>query len=147
MRKTLVANIISHIYMILFVYAGLSKMIDYHSFKDQLSHVPVLGYFKEVSAVLFPIVEVALGCLIYFEKYRLTGLCLAIAMMGVFTAYVLYLILFEKNAPCSCGGLLAELSWKQHFFFNVTIIVLGAIAIRIEIQKKKYWQDVKIAQS
>jgi hypothetical protein len=51
-------------------------------------------------------------------------------MMIIFTIYILAIIRFSKHLPCSCGGIISELSWKEHLFLNVFLILLAAIGIR-----------------
>jgi hypothetical protein len=43
--------------------------------------------------------------------------------------------------PCSCGGILEEMSWNQHMAFNITFIAIAVIAIfisQIRIKSFKY---------
>jgi hypothetical protein len=42
------------------------------------------------------------------------------------------MISFDKNLPCSCGGIISKLSWKQHIIFNLFFIVLSVIGIRFQ---------------
>lgn len=41
---------------------------------------------------------------------------------------------FSKRLPCSCGGVIALLSWKQHIAFNLFFLSLAVIGIYLEQQ-------------
>jgi len=38
---------------------------------------------------------------------------------------------FVEKLPCSCGGVIAKLSWNQHLLLNLgfVLLALGAIAL------------------
>jgi hypothetical protein len=67
--------------------------------------------------------------------------------MILFTAYIIGLFSIDKELPCSCGGIIALLSWKQHLVFNSVFILLNALAIRLQKKEKKEqvkaWNDEK----
>jgi putative oxidoreductase len=33
--------------------------------------------------------------------------------------------------PCSCGGVISSMSWKQHLVFNVHCIAINIVAINL----------------
>ncbi|MGN6801262.1 MAG: MauE/DoxX family redox-associated membrane protein [Ginsengibacter sp.] len=49
----------------------------------------------------------------------------------MFTTYLLYMILTKSTLPCSCGGAIQKLSWRQHIFFNTFFILISIVAIYI----------------
>jgi hypothetical protein len=49
-----------------------------------------------------------------------------------FTVYIIVLMNIADHLPCSCGGVLAELSWGEHIVFNCVYIVLGILGIILE---------------
>lgn len=65
-------------------------------------------------------------------------------LMVAFTSYIIYIIMFNAQLPCTCGGMLEMLSWPQHLAFNITFILLGIIAI-ILLRKQNGSSTVKIA--
>jgi len=53
----------------------------------------------------------------------------AFVLMTVFTLYIAYMLLFTPKLPCSCGGVLQQMTWKQHLLFNIGFTLLAAYAI------------------
>jgi hypothetical protein len=39
------------------------------------------------------------------------------------------MLLSEKDLPCSCGGIISSLSWRQHIIFNGVFILLAITGI------------------
>jgi hypothetical protein len=47
----------------------------------------------------------------------------------MFTTYIVIILNFSENIPCSCGGILENMTWGQHLVFNCIFIIIGAIGI------------------
>ena len=52
--------------------------------------------------------------------------------MSLFTIYVIVLLVIDDHLSCSCGGIIEELSPRQHVLFNTACVILSAVAIVIE---------------
>jgi len=52
-----------------------------------------------------------------------------------FSVYIVYMMMYYKHLPCSCGGFLDLLSWPAHLVLNGTFIVLGIIALLLSKRK------------
>ena len=66
--------------------------------------------------LLKPLIALAL----VFEKTRTAALYASLVLMLAFTVYaVLILLHFFTYVPCSCGGVIKRLTWKQHLVFNL----------------------------
>ena len=62
--------------------------------------------------------------------------------MVMFTAYIYLILNYSDFIPCSCGGVLEDLSWTQHLIFNIVFIFLAGVAIffsRHRIKKTLPW--------
>lgn len=46
----------------------------------------------------------------------------------MFTAYIIVILNYSSFVPCSCGGILEEMGWKEHLIFNIAFTILAAIA-------------------
>lgn len=57
------------------------------------------------------------------------GLFAAFSIMVMFTAYIYIILNYSSFIPCSCGGILEKLGWKEHLFFNLIFIMLAAAGI------------------
>jgi uncharacterized membrane protein YphA (DoxX/SURF4 family) len=122
-------QLISSLLAALFVYTGLNKMMDYEVFKSQLGRSPFIEPFAGVISVTLPSFELAIAALLCIPRARLIGLYLSFGLMFFFTGYIYIMLKYAYDLPCSCGGALAALSWKDHLIFNISFTTLSAIAV------------------
>lgn len=136
-KRTTIIEIITVLNIILFLYTGIAKIQDYTVFKEQLSESPVLAPISNIIAITLPLVEFAVVVLLVIPRWRLKGLYTAFGLMVLFTGYIIALITTSDHLPCSCGGIMEELSWQQHIIFNGLFIILNALAIRLAVKEKQ----------
>lgn len=67
---------------------------------------------------------------------RLLGLYLSYGLMLLFAGYVYIMLHFAYDLPCSCGGIISKLSWRQHFYVNIGFTVLALVGILIYPKNK-----------
>lgn len=132
MSRKLIIEIITALLIVLFVYAGLSKLLDHHTFSLQLARSPLLGSWAFVIAWVLPIGELLLAAALVIPATRLLGLYASSILLIVFTLYLVYMLSFSTHLPCTCGGIISTLSWKQHVGFNTVFILLAAGGIWLE---------------
>lgn len=130
-KKDLLIEIISAAFVVLFVYAASTKLLDYDKFRLQLGQSPILTGFAGIIVWLIPGVELLIAFMLTSSRLRLQGLYMAFTLMVMFTAYIIVITRFSDYVPCSCGGVLEKLSWNEHLVFNIVFVLLGAIAILI----------------
>jgi uncharacterized membrane protein YphA (DoxX/SURF4 family) len=129
-RETAIQVIIS-LLILLFVYAASSKLLDYTQFRVELGKSPLITAFAGYVAWSIPFLEIGIALLLAFGRTRLTGLYAAFSLMTVFTAYILYILLFSPYIPCSCGGVLQKMNWRMHFVFNIIFMLIAASGVLI----------------
>ncbi len=56
----------------------------------------------------------------------------ALALMSLFTAYIIAILNFSDTIPCSCGGVLEKMSWNEHLVFNIIFMLMAIIAIVLQ---------------
>jgi hypothetical protein len=39
------------------------------------------------------------------------------------------MLIVKNDLPCSCGGVIQQMTWQQHILFNVVFIILSRIGI------------------
>ncbi|OQP54371.1 hypothetical protein A4H97_22960 [Niastella yeongjuensis] len=137
LSKSTIVEIISMLFIILFLYTGLSKLIDYYEFKDQLIDNPILKPFASIVVWALPLTEFIVCVLLIIPRWRLKGLYASMALMIAFTIYVAGVLSFYKELPCSCGGIISLLSWKQHLVFNSAFILLAFAGVKLERQLRR----------
>lgn len=142
LKRTTIIEIITVLNIILLLYTGIAKIIDYSEFKDQLSDSPILGFVSKPITLLLPWVEFAIVLMLIIPRWRLKGLYTTFVLMILFTIYIIALFSISKEIPCSCGGIIELLSWKQHLIFNVAFILLNLLAIRLLKKERKVQEKV-----
>ena len=130
--KNTIVTLICYLYVILFMYATTSKLLDFENFQIQIGQSPVLSAFANWISIIVPLSEVIISILLLIPKLRLVGLYAAYSLMALFTTYIYTILNYSDFIPCSCGGVLEKLSWNQHFIFNISFMVLAVIAIIIK---------------
>lgn len=131
-------EIISALFILLFAYTGINKLIDHVMFEFTLRGHPLLKNHTILISWVLPIVELLVCILLFFPRLRKAGLYSSFAVMLIFTIYVGYMMAFVPNLPCSCGGIISALTWKQHIIFNAFFTFLGAYAIWLTKNKSNY---------
>jgi len=67
---------------------------------------------------------------------RLTALYAAFSLMVMFTAYIAFILNFSDYIPCSCGGILEKMSWKEHLIFNSGFVIIALIGIALHSDRE-----------
>lgn len=99
------------------------------TFKIQMSKSPVITVYAGILAWAVPIIEIAIVCLLIFKKTQLIGLYAAFTLMVIFSAYIISILNFSYYIPCSCGGILQNMTWSVHLYFNIITVIACAIGI------------------
>jgi hypothetical protein len=129
MKRSTIVEIISALFILLFVYTASSKLLGYDNFKGTIIKSAFLRPYVDIVAWLVPAVELIVSISLFLPRTRLWGLFGSLGLMIAFTAYVGLLLVFEKNLPCSCGGVISNMTWTQHLIFNSLFTILAAIGI------------------
>ncbi|HWK05552.1 MAG TPA: MauE/DoxX family redox-associated membrane protein [Puia sp.] len=137
MKRSTIIEIISILFMILFLYTGISKLTDHSVFREQIAESPILAPVAAVIAWSLPIIEFTVVILLFITNWRLKGLYASLILMILFTGYVIALVSFSDKLPCSCGGVLEQLSWRQHIVFNIVFTGLALWAILLHRKNSK----------
>lgn len=136
LKNTLV-DIICMLYILLFVYAAVNKLLDFNNFQVQLAQSPLLSSFASWISWVVPIVELSVALLFLSPKTRLIGLYASFSLMVMFSVYIVIILNFSPFIPCSCGGILDKLTWGQHLIFNIIFVIIAIPAILILSEKKQ----------
>lgn len=122
--------------ILLFIYAATSKILDFENFQVQLGQSPLLSAYAEFVSYAVPISELLICSLLLIPRLRLYGMYATYGIMVMFTAYIYIILNYSSFIPCSCGGILEEMSWNQHMVFNCLFILLSATAIVLSESKR-----------
>jgi hypothetical protein len=143
MRKHIIVEIVCLLFVILFVYAAVNKLLDVEKFRVQIGQSPMLSLFAHWLAVVIPMIEIIISIMLVFSTVRLFALYAALALMVVFTSYIVAILNFSIYIPCSCGGVLEKLGWTEHLIFNCLFVLMAVVAITIETRLTTSPQETK----
>lgn len=85
--KSTIIIFISYLYIFLFTYTAISKIIDFETFLVQLGQSPLLSAYANWVAVLIPAAEIIISLILLIPKIRYIGLFLAFGLMIMFSSY------------------------------------------------------------
>jgi uncharacterized membrane protein YphA (DoxX/SURF4 family) len=132
MRKAMICDIIAVLFILLFIYAAISKLMDYPKFRAQLGQSPLLTSTAEWVAWIIPAMEIIISLLLVTGRFRLIGLYASFSLMVMFSTYIIVITKYSEFVPCSCGGVLQNMSWNQHLAFNIVFTLLGLFGILLQ---------------
>lgn len=124
-------QVISYLFILLFVYAAVSKLLDFENFRVQLAQSPMLGTYAKIVSLVVIIIELLIVFLLVMQKFRIIGLYTSLGIMSAFTIYIYLILNYSDSIPCSCGGILEKMDWSQHLLFNLYCDLLLIMAISI----------------
>jgi len=145
-KKQVMLECISALLILLFIYASVSKFLDFKTFFKEMDNQPLPNSWTPFLVWFIPCSEILISLALIFERTSLLGLYGSLVLMGLFTIYaILILSHVFPYVPCSCGGVIKRLTWRQHLVLNlffVTLSIIGVIA-----QRKKLFHPIVITKN
>lgn len=132
MKRQFTIEVICLLFIFLFVYAAVSKLLDVEKFRVQLGQSPMITAFASWVAIGIPSIEIMIAFVLPIPSLRLFGLFASFTLMVMFTAYIVAITEFAEYVPCSCGGVLQKLGWTEHLLFNAGFTILAVAGILLE---------------
>lgn len=148
MKRSLIISIICSLFILLWVYAAGSKLLQYDIFKMQLSRQPLPEWSISILAWTLPAVEILTVTLLCFQRTTRIGLLLSLLLISCFTIYVgLALGNVFGELPCACGGIFQNLGWPGHLAFNLIFTAVAATGYYLQIGKGRNENYLDIGNS
>ena len=123
-------EIICCLLILLFLYTSVSKFIDFTRFRGDINNQPFPNWMTPFLLWVIPLLEITISLLLMVSSTRKTGLYLSFGLMSLFTIYTaLVLFNFFDRVPCSCGGVIRQLSWNEHLLFNLFFSGMSLLGI------------------
>lgn len=129
MKKSFFVEGVCYAFIMLFVYAAVSKLMDYQKFQVQLLQSPLLHPFAISVSWFIPATEFVIAGIMAVPRLRLTGLYAGFTLMVLFTSYIIVVTRFSDHIPCACGGILGRMGWSAHLIFNLCWVALATTSI------------------
>ena len=118
-----------YFFILLFVYAAISKLVDFENFQVQVAQSPLLSAFATPIAYGVVVGELIIALLLCFQTTKALGLYLFLGFMTAFTVYIYLILHYSPFVPCSCGGILEKMGWWEHLWFNSFICIISIIML------------------
>jgi hypothetical protein len=145
-KRQVVLESISALLIMLFLYASVSKFLDFTRFIGEMNNQPLPNSWTPFLVWTVPSVEIAISVALIFERTRMVGLIASLALMTLFTIYAGAILLhFFAYVPCSCGGVIRKLTWPQHLVFNLFFVALSVIGIIL--QRRSSFKSIFITKN
>jgi putative oxidoreductase len=145
-KRQVILELISALLILLFLYASLSKFMDFQRFIGDMYNQP---FPKSMAFFLIwgiPCLEIAIALALIAERTRLAGLYASLILMMLFTTYTAAILLqLFAYIPCSCGGVIRKLSWTQHMIFNLFFVAISVLGIIL--QRSKHSKSIYITKN
>lgn len=136
---------IALLYILLFMYAAVSKLLDFENFSVQIGQSPLLSEFASTVAVVVPAIEIAIALILFTDRFRFIALLGCATLMMMFSVYIYIIINYSAFVPCSCGGVLEKMNWNQHLVFNIIFVLLATVAaLIVPLDDSRWFQAFKI---
>lgn len=149
MKRKLIVEVIAFLLMLLFLYASVSKWLTFTTFTNDINNQPFPNWLTPWITWTLPPLEVLITLALMFDRTRTAGLYASLILMTAFSMYTAAVLLrFFDYVPCSCGGIIRNLSWTQHLFLNlffVAISIVGILLRRNELRRDGSTKRVVIA--
>jgi uncharacterized membrane protein YphA (DoxX/SURF4 family) len=137
MKKLNFIDIVIFLFILLFVYAATSKVIEFDLFKAQIGKSPLIMNYSDSIAWAVPAVEIVISLVLLIPRLQLIGLFASFSLMFMFTAYIFFILNFSPYVPCSCGGILSNMGWTEHLIFNIGFTLLAVVGIVLHNREAK----------
>jgi putative oxidoreductase len=131
MKKPIVTNCCIALIVLLFTYTASSKFMDHHRFVFQMGLAPV-PFIKHIAPFLgwfIPILEASLVVGLLTDKYRRISLLGSFMLLFSFEIYIIAMMLSGLSLPCTCGGIISQMGWKQHLIFNAVFMAITLLSL------------------
>jgi putative oxidoreductase len=135
-KRQVIIESIAALLIMLFLYASVSKFLDFETFTGEMNNQPLPNSWTPFLVWIIPGSEIAIALALMIEKTRLTAFYASLVLMTLFTIYTATILFhFFSYVPCSCGGVIKKLTWKQHLFFNLFFVALSVCGIILQRRK------------
>jgi len=143
-KKNVLVELIGSLLILLFVYTAFSKLLDFQQFKIQLRLSPLVKNNAGFTSIALPLTELIVALLLFIPRTRLVGLYGSLVLMTGFTLYVAYILTLADWIPCSCGGVIKQLGWRDHLVFNIFFTLLSLAGVILEARRRKQKKDPEL---
>jgi len=136
MRTSVIQNIILATLIIVFLYTGCAKLLNFEAYKETITQSPILKPYAGVVVWMTPCVEFLIAFMLMNRKSRLIGFSAAFIVMILFTIYIVALHYFTDYIACSCGGIFESLPPGLHILLNICLTGIALAGVILNRGKR-----------
>lgn len=125
-------EIVSALLIVLFVYTACTKLMEHQRFFLAMKKNPLIEEYAGFLSWWVPLSELCIATMLVLPRQRRAGLLASAITMAIFSVYVIYMVSTFTDLPCTCGGIIQQMTWQQHVVFNITFTTLAAIAYAMQ---------------
>jgi hypothetical protein len=130
MKRKMIVEVIAFLLMLLFLYASVSKWLAFKTFIGDINNQPFPNWLTPWITNLLPPIEVMIVMALMFEKTRTAGFYASLILMSAFSIYSAAVLLkFFDYIPCSCGGIIKNLTWRENLVLNLFFVAISIAGI------------------
>jgi len=130
-------HIIIILLLLLWIPVTIDKILNFSSFQSGILRQPLSTNVANLAIYTLPVLEVLTIVLLLINRCRQLGFLLSSLLMTIFTFYVgLALIGTWEKLPCGCGSVISGMSWPEHFWFNITFLLISIIGMILSFKFK-----------
>jgi hypothetical protein len=143
MKNKITRLSITILFILLFLYTGISKILNYEQYASEIQQSPLLKIIPIWAVWIIPVIELIVAIMLLTREWRLKGFYICCLLMVLFTFYVIGVNQFSYYIPCSCGGLIDSLPGNIHILLNGLLVVLAMLGIYLEKNVRKSIRSYK----
>lgn len=137
MKTIKLIDVIVFLFVLLFIYAAASKLMEFDAFEAQLGKSPLILEYSKWLVYLVPSIEILISIALLVPTLQLPALYASFSLMFLFSAYIAFMLIFSPYIPCSCGGILSKMGWTEHLIFNIAFTLLAVLGVFLNIRQTK----------
>lgn len=143
MKRKIIIELISSLLILLFLYTSLSKWLAFKTFVGDMNNQPFPNWITPFLVWTIPPLEILIAVGLIFEKTRVKAFYGSLVLMLAFTIYTVAILLQAFDyIPCSCGGVIRNLTWPQHLFFNLFFVGISIVGIVLKKREPAHAVEV-----
>lgn len=131
-------DLLSMVIGALWVYAALSKLADFDTTRQQMLNQVFPVWMAEILAWAVPLTELAIIPMLLYHPAQQVGLFSSLILLAAFSIYIsITMTGIFGRIPCSCGGIIRNMGYWEHLFFNLFFVALSVIAIKLNYKRQE----------
>jgi putative oxidoreductase len=139
MTKSTILFLCAVLLVLLWLHSGGSKLADLEEYERSMRLQTPLRLIADLLIWILPPLEGLMAVTLIIPRTRRFGFYGSFILLLSFTIYIGLIITGNfPREPCSCGGIIRQLNWRQHFVFNLFFLAVSVTGIFLQGNSSKY---------